>query len=98
MGFILGADTPQEVGVRSGRASTGSVAAGATADVVVSFASAMPALTYTAIASVEEAGAGDNFRVLKIVSRALGSVTVRVINPSAAALTATVHVVAIPDA
>lgn len=83
--------------IRTARASTGSVAGGGTANVTVNF-DAFADTNFTASATVDEGTAGDSLRVLKVLSRMAGSVTVLVVNQDALnARTGTVHVLAIHD-
>lgn len=80
------------------RADTGNVPAGGTVDVVVGFSQDFPDLNYTVEPAVEEASAGNTLQARKIVSRAVGSVTVRVANSDAlVARAGTLHVLAYHD-
>lgn len=77
-------------GMTAYRQTTGSVAASSLADVVVALAPAMPDLSYTVEASVEDAGA--NLEVLAVKARTVNSVTVTVANRDAGgAHTGTLH-------
>lgn len=83
---------------RGARVSTGSVAGGASVNVVVPFAAPFADTNYAVSAAVEEGTAGDSLRVRKVLSRAAGSVTVLVANSDTLnARTGTVHVLAIHD-
>lgn len=84
-------------GLESQRVTTGSVAATSAADVTVTWDTAFADTNYTVTASVVETTAGTTLRVLKVLAQAAGSVTVRVYNDSAGAVTGTVHAIAIAD-
>lgn len=98
MGLGAGAVGGLGNAVRTGRASTGSLAGGASASIAVPFPVAFADTNYTASATVAEGTAGDSLRVLKILSQTAGSVTVLVINQDTLnARTGAVHVLAIHD-
>lgn len=94
------AATAHELGytLKTVRITTGSIAASSQAEISVTWPSAFPNTNYTVIAMVEEGTAAtDNLKVLKIVSRTATGCVVRVQNVVAAAVTGTLHLVAIPD-
>lgn len=84
---------PEAANYRAVQASTGSVAAGAEASVVVPWASEWQNSGYTAVASVLEATAGASIRVLHIEAKTVSDVTVRVVNDAASSLTGTLQVI-----
>ncbi len=89
--------TKADLGIKGGRVTTGAIAAGATADVVFTWDKAFTDTNYSVSAIVQHDGAGDTMRALKVVAKVAASVTVRVLNPTAAALTGTLHVIGIKD-
>jgi hypothetical protein len=87
--------TPGLSSVRHARASTGSIAGGATGDVTISF-SGFADTNYTALGQVEETNG--ELQVRGITARTASSMTVRVANRNTLmARTGTVHVLAIHD-
>ncbi len=84
--------------IKTVRVTTGSVGASSQAEISVTWPSAFPNTGYTVSVMVEEGTAAtDNLKVLKIVSRTATGCVVRVQNVVAAAVTGTLHLVAIPD-
>ena len=95
---ILSGLGPDGGGFKHSRVTTGSIGAGARADVTVTWAHAFADTSYTVQAHVEDtSAAGAGLRVERIRSKVAGSVVVQVMNDSAGALTGTLDVVAIHD-
>lgn len=85
-------------GFKHARVTTGSIAAGSTALVTVTWSTAFADTSYTVQASVLDSTTTSlSLSVVHIESIAAGSITVRVINNSVGALTGTLHCVAIHD-
>lgn len=87
-------------GLKHKRVTTGSVAAGNTAEITVTWDTPFADTNYTVTASVVVANPGNAVPFLEIVhidDIAAGSLNVRVVNGSAGALTGTVQVIAIHD-
>ena len=82
--------------VSHGRATTGSVAGGGSASVVVTIAPTMADTNYTASAAVQDAA--NDLRILAVTAKTTSSVTVAVSNSDAInAATGTVNVLAVHD-
>lgn len=92
----LGVSGPSSTAVSKGRASTGSVAGGGTASVVVTISPPMADLSFTGSATMEDV-AGD-LRAVAVTAKTASSVTVLVSNSDALnAASGTVHVLAAHD-
>ena len=88
--------TPAATTIQRKRATTGSVAGGGTALVTVTWDEPFDDATYTAVASIVQADAVANLRVVKIQSQTAAAIVVRVENVAAiTAYTGTVHAVAV---
>ncbi len=89
---------PDSGAIKHKRVTTGSVGAGATTLVTVTWGTAFPDANYTATASVVDATTAVlSLSIVHIESIAAGAVTVRVQNTSLGALTGTVQVIALHD-
>lgn len=85
-------------GLRQGRITTGSIGAGASALVTLTWATAYKDTNYTVIASVLNAtAAAASLRVVHIETISTTQVAVRVENTSAGALTGTLHLIGFHD-
>lgn len=85
-------------GFKSKRVTTGSVSGGGTALVTVNWPSAFADTNYTAVASVlDSTGAVASLSVVHIESQLVGSISVRVSNAAAGALTGTIQALALHD-
>lgn len=85
-------------GFKHARVTTGSVAAGSTALVTVTWSTAFADANYTVQASVLDSTTTSlSLSVVHIESVVAGSITVRVLNNSVGSLTGTIHCVAVHD-
>ena len=85
-------------GFKHSRVTTGSVTSGATALVTITWATAFADANYTVSASVIEATTSSlSMSVVHVESITASSVTVRVLNNAAGALTGTLNVIAVHD-
>lgn len=85
-------------GLKHGRTSTGSISAGASALVTITWGTAFANANYTVTVDVEDATASaTSLRVVHIESKTASAITVRVENTSGGALTGTVNAIAIHD-
>jgi len=85
-------------GIKHSRVTTGSVSAGSTALVTVTWSTAFADANYTASASVVDSTTSSlSLSVVHIESVAAGSMTVRVLNNAVGSLTGTLHVIAMHD-
>lgn len=85
-------------GLTHGRASTGSIAAGANVLVNVTLGNTMADTNYTVSVTIEDATtSASSLRLVHVESRSTTQVGVRVENTSAGAITGTIHVIAIHD-
>lgn len=85
--------------IRTKRVTTGSIAANATAMVVVTWGTPFADTAYTAVVVVLEGQLAATLKVEKIVAQTASSVTARVVNSDAlTARTGTLHAIAIHDA
>lgn len=85
-------------GFKHGRVTTGSITAGASANVTLTWTSAFADANYTVSASVEDSTAATaSLSVVHVESKIAASVTVRVLNSAAGDLTGTLNVIAIHD-
>jgi hypothetical protein len=85
-------------GFKHKRVSTGSVTAGSTALITITWGTAFLNTNYTVVAMVEDSTtAVASLVTVHIESKTTSAVTVRVVNNSAGSLTGTVHVIAVHD-
>ncbi len=90
--------TPDAGGFKHARVTTGSVSAGSTALVTITWSTAFADANYTVTADVLEATTSSlSMSVVHIESVSASAVTVRVINNAVGALTGTVQCIAIHD-
>lgn len=93
-----GGITANGAGLKHGRITTGSIAAGATALVTLTWGTAFADANYTVSAEVEDATTTSlSLSVVHVESKTSSAVTVRVINNSVGALTGTLNIIAIHD-
>jgi hypothetical protein len=84
--------------IKHARVTTGSVGAGSTALITITWATAFADANYTVNASVLEATTSSlSISVVHIESQTSSAVTVRVINNAVGSLTGTVHAIAMHD-
>lgn len=89
---------PDAGGLKHSRISTGSISAGSSALVTVTWGTAFADANYTVVCSVLDTTAASlALSVVHIESQSASAITVRVQNTSAGALTGTLHVIAIHD-
>lgn len=94
----VGTGVSQGGGIKHARVTTGSIAAGASALVTLTWATAFANGNYTVNASVVDATAATaSLSVVHIESITASAITVRVVNNSAGSLTGTVHAIAMHD-
>jgi len=90
--------TPDGGGLKHGRVTTGSIGAGVSAVVTLTWTTAFADANYTVNASVlNSTAATASLKIVHIETQTAAAVTVRVENTSAGALTGTLHVIAIHD-
>jgi hypothetical protein len=90
--------TPQIASIQTKRVTTGSVTAGLTALVTVTWTAAFADTNYTVSASViDSTAAGLALAILHVETIAADSVAIRVLNTSVGALTGTIHCIGIHD-
>lgn len=82
--------------IKTIRGTTGSIAGSGTVDVQFNFATAWPDVNYTVSREIEDATG--ELRVLCLISKLVGSVTLRIQNTNAVtARTGTIHITAVHD-
>lgn len=85
-------------GLKSKRVTTGSVGAGGTALVVVTWDTSFTDVNYTAVVSVDDTTASvSSMTIVHIEAKAAASISVRVNNASGGALTGTINAIAFHD-
>jgi hypothetical protein len=85
-------------GFKHGRITTGSIGAGATALVTLTWGTAFADTNYTVSAEVEDATTSSlSLSVVHVESKAAGSVSVRVLNNSVGSLTGVLNCIAVHD-
>lgn len=90
--------TPDGGGLKHSRVTTGSVSAGSTALVTITWSTAFADANYTVAASVVEATTSSlSLSVVHVESVTASAVTVRVLNNAVGSLTGTVNVIAMHD-
>jgi len=90
--------TPQYAGIRTKRVTTGSVTAGLSALVTVTWPTTFADTNYTfSVMVLDATAAALGLTILHVESISFGAITVRVLNTAITDLTGTLHAIAVHD-